>query len=463
MQAPSDSGTPTAQSLATLLHLARRARHASTADELAFVIVNEGLQLLPYRQAVLWLGDQGLRAISGVSAPDPHAPFVQWIGKLSRHLSTPPTPPRRMQADELPQELTADWDEFLPAYLLWLPFPGKNGALLLAREEPFSDLDLALAAEWADIAAQALKPLTEPARGSWRSLFVASEAEPAKTTAHDWRQILRDLWRRPLRRYTLLAAVILLIPVRQTVLAPGELVPAHPAVIRAPLDGVIDEVLVEPNQAVTAGQPLFSLDRTTLTARLAVAQQALSTAQAEYRQQAQRAVFDDAGKARLASLRGAIAEREAELGYLQQQLERGVIAAPEDGVVLFDGPSEWIGRPVTTGEAIARVANPQDAEIEAWLAPGDLIPLDDAAPVRFFLNASPLNPLQGQLRYLQYDASERPDASYAYRLRATLEHRDGELPRVGLMGTVKISGERVPLAYWMLRRPLAAARQLTGW
>lgn len=52
-------------------------------------------------------------------------------------------------------------------------------------------------------------------------------------------------------------ALVLCLPVRLTVLAPGELVPARPAVIRAPLEGVIDTFHVQPNQAVKKDQPLF--------------------------------------------------------------------------------------------------------------------------------------------------------------------------------------------------------------
>jgi hypothetical protein len=33
---------------------------------------------------------------------------------------------------------------------------------------------------------------------------------------------------------------------------------------------------------------------------------------------------------------------------------------------------------------------------------------------------------------------------------------------VGLKGTTKISGQWAPLAYWMLRRPLATVRQAVG-
>ncbi|HET7863667.1 MAG TPA: hypothetical protein VFL86_04610, partial [Burkholderiaceae bacterium] len=40
--------------LLQLLQLSRRARDAATPADLGFVMVNETLQLLPYRQAALW-------------------------------------------------------------------------------------------------------------------------------------------------------------------------------------------------------------------------------------------------------------------------------------------------------------------------------------------------------------------------------------------------------------------------
>jgi hypothetical protein len=33
---------------------------------------------------------------------------------------------------------------------------------------------------------------------------------------------------------------------------------------------------------------------------------------------------------------------------------------------------------------------------------------------------------------------------------------------VGLKGTARLEGERVPLAYWVLRRPIATARAWIG-
>ena len=70
------------QPLLTLLQLGRRARAASDLAALGFVIVNETLQLVPYRQAALWI-NMGLprgAAVSGLPQPDHGAPYVQWLG-----------------------------------------------------------------------------------------------------------------------------------------------------------------------------------------------------------------------------------------------------------------------------------------------------------------------------------------------------------------------------------------------
>jgi multidrug efflux pump subunit AcrA (membrane-fusion protein) len=80
--------------------------------------------------------------------------------------------------------------------------------------------------------------------------------------------------------------------VHLTVLAPGELVAAQPAVLRAPMDGVVEQIHVQPNEMVKQGQLLFNLDEAQLASRLEVSEQALQTAEAEYRQFAQLALGD---------------------------------------------------------------------------------------------------------------------------------------------------------------------------
>ena len=251
------------------------------------------------------------------------------------------------------------------------------------------------------------------------------------------------------------------MPVRLTVLAQGELVPASPTVVRAPLDGVIDVFHVQPNQKVQAGQALFSFDEIVIQSRLEVAMQALATAETDYRQTSQLALSDARSKSQLGLLVGKVEERRAEIDFLKEQLTRARVVSPQAGMVLMDDPSEWIGKPVATGERILRLAALDDVEVEAWVPIADAIRFEPDAEVSLYLSASPLAPVSARLRYMAHDAVQRPDGTFAYRVRATLTDKTSH--RVGLKGTAKLQGGWAPLAYWALRRPLATLRAFIGW
>ena len=165
------------------------------------------------------------------------------------HLSASSAQPKRIVAKDLPPELAVEWAEWLPVYALWLPFDGAPsmstpaGGLLLASEQAWSDQELALLVEWVD---------------SWRLAWCAQFKPPAfgfKLWRHKLLKTLRapvgvPWWRHGPVLWLMASSLVLLTPVRLTVLAPGELVPAKPAVVRAPLDGVVDLFHVQPNQLV---------------------------------------------------------------------------------------------------------------------------------------------------------------------------------------------------------------------
>lgn len=446
--------------LLALVDLCHRARAAGSAEELAFLLVNDSRALAPYRQAALWFAEGGVRALSGVVEPEGNAPYAQWLDRLCRTLADDETPRRLTAADvpaNVPADIAAEWAEWLPAEAAWLPLAASadhagsvRGGLLLAGEAPLADDALALLAEWTDAWRHAWLARHRPPPWSVALLRQQRSAWLAGGAGGKW-------WRRRPVQAGLAALAVLCFPVRLTVLAPGELVPANPAVIRAPLDGVIGQIHVQPNAAVKAGQPLFSFDEAPIASRLEVARQALATAEVEYRQLAQSALTDARSKGQFAALLGKIAEKRAEAEFLASQFERAHVVAPQDGIVIFDDASEWIGRPVQTGEKVMRVALPGEVEIEAWVGIGDAIPLPDAAPVDLYLAASPFSAVSGRLRYVSHGAAPRPDGAYAYRLRAALDGPTGN--RIGLKGTAKLHGGWVPLGYWALRRPLATLRQ----
>ena len=437
--------------LLTLIALNRKARSASAA-ELPFLLVNESRALAEYRQAVFCL-DEKIVALSGLAQPELNAPYTQWLQRLCAHLRhSHPNEPTLVTSRDVPAELAAQWGEWLPAFLVWVPI-NKVGAVLFARDALWDNASIALMSEWSD---------------SWGHAWRSSQSVQAWTFGHAlsniktaWRTRPEKPWWRQPRVWIVAAALtVLLFPVRLSVLAPAELVPAHPEVIRAPLEGVIGRFHVEPNQTVAANQLLFEFEDAALKAQAQVAEQALATAEAEYRQNASLAVSDNRSKALLALLLGKIEEKRAELNYLHGQIERAKVLAPKAGVAVFDDPTEWIGRPVQIGERILRIADASDVEIEAWLPLGDALVFPANAKVQMYPSATPLHSLSGQLRYIAFEAQARPDGNYAYRLRATLD--EVTAARLGEKGTARIYAGRVPLIYWVLRRPLAVTREYLG-
>ncbi len=440
-----------------LRNLSHRARQAESDRELGFMLVNDSLALAPYRQAALWLAQEGVWSLSGVVQIDANVPYVQWLDAVSRHWqSVAGEQVWVFTASDLPADLAAEWAHWWPVHALWMgsSATGVAGAGIWVRDLPWSADEQAAMQEWSEVWWHAFAALHRPRiarlRG-WRTRLANALA---------W-QSDRVWWRQ--RRLHVVAAVLLVLlwPVRLTVLAPGELVPAHPLVIRAPLDGVIDMFHVQPNQQVKAQQALFSFDEIVIQSRLAVAMQALATAETDYRQTSQMALSDVKSKAQLGLLIGKVEERRAEIEALQEQLTRARVLTPQDGVVLMDDPSEWIGKPVATGERILRIATLDDVEVEAWVPLADAISLAVGDDVVLYLSASPLSPVSATLRYMAHDAVQRPDGSYAYRIRATLSGKTHH--RVGLKGTAKLHGGWAPLSYWVLRRPWATVRQYLGW
>lgn len=430
---------PQVERLGTLLHLEDKARRAADSAELGFIAVNDTLALVPYRQSALWIG--GVRALSGVPLVEAGAPFVLWLNRVADRLAASEIGAGPVDPSQLAPTDAAEWAEWLPPAALWLPL--ATGGLLVARDTPFAENEVALLTHLAGTYGHAWAALHRP--GPWELL----------------RRRLKVLSGRRIKVIATIMVALSLLPVRLSVLAQAEMVPANPVLVRSPLDGVIETIHVRPNDPVDEGQLLFELDATTLSSRLDVAAKALSGTAAEYRQSVQAALWDPKAKAQLAIIGGHIEERQAEVDYLQGQLERTQVKAPKAGIVVFDDPSAWLGRPVSLGEKVMAVTGETDTEVEAWLMVADTIPLDTGAPVTMFLNSAPLSPVHAHMRTIGYEAQPRPEGVLGYRLRASID--DGETrPRVGLRGTARIDGDRVPLIYWLFRKPLAAVRQWLG-
>jgi Biotin-lipoyl like/HlyD family secretion protein len=448
----------------SLPEVERLARAAQKLPALAFSMANDAWGLLGYRQALVMrksAGRWGAQAISGLVEAGETTPYQNWLRRLAVHLEmtlslpvleSPDAEPTdtallQLTPEDLPPELAQEWSEWWPAEVIYLFLRARpegsdargamNGLAFYLFDAPVNQTRLA-----------SLERLAEVWQHAWAMLSGAARKS--------WLPSVRTRW--------IIAAVLLaalLIPVRQSVLAPAEIISLESVVLASPQEGVVREVLVRPNQAVTADQPLVALDDTTLRNRREVLLKSVGSAQAELLATTQKSFDNIQSRGDIAPLSGRVEERRAELAYIDEQLQRMVLTSPKAGITVYGDPNDWQGRPVAAGERVMLIANPAKLGVLIHVPVGDAIAVDAGAPVRLFLHVSPLSPLDAEVIETGYQALLSPDNVASYRVRAKLT-AGAESSRIGLKGTAKLYGTRVVLGYWLLRRPMAAAREWVG-
>ena len=444
---------------ALIATLEARARAANTVAELGFTIANDSYGLLGFRQALVLEGDgpsAALLTVSGLARPTEDSPYLIWLRRawpwLYQQLQDKPgwLAQPVANAPGITPGLLDGWLEWWPAGALILPVQRRSGERLgwvvfLLDQSPHVQQ------------AQALQRLLQ----TWGYCWEMLAGKPRSSWRQRWNRMQRG------RKLGILLTVLLLlfIPVRQASLAPAEVISLDAETVAAPIEGVVKTIHVRPNQAVEAGQLLFSLDDTTLSNRLEVAQKSVAVADAELQAATQKAFDSFQSKGELSLLGGRANEKRAELAAVRSQLARIDVAAPREGVAVFGDPDDWLGRPVTTGERIMLLANPAKPGVLIHLPVADAVALEPGAEVKLFLTVLPLSPLDAKVIETSYQAVLSPEGVASYRLRAEFDTSKTQQQnvRIGLRGTAKIYGDRVFLGYYLFRRPLATLREWTGW
>lgn len=438
---------PRLQTLSVLLQVEQEARRAETQQNLSYVFVNDTRNVLSSQQVVFWaysdLGRSRVVRASHVSEIDANAPMVRWLARLADWCAVQDwcSSVHPFTQADVTAEIAADWGETVPAYILHVPLTGQRlgmfGGLLLMSDKPWVEGHIALANLLADAYGHAWQALEAPARR---------------------KQLVQHV-KRYGRRYAAALVVLCLLPIRQYVLTAAEVVPVDPAIVAAPLPGVIRDIAVMPNQQVKAGDLLFSFEDTELSNRLALARRAFEVAQAEYLKNAQESFGCESCRGRVAQSLAIMEREKAQVEWATAQLEQGQVRAPRDGVVVFGDTTELQGRPVRVGERIMMIADNSRTRLRIIVPIGDAIATDAGTKVVFYPNVSPLSSLDAAIVRSAYEPSLQPDRTMAYVLHADFQEEGG---RLGWRGTSKIYGSRAPLIYQVLRKPLAKLRQMVG-
>jgi Biotin-lipoyl like/HlyD family secretion protein len=433
-----------------LLRVEGEARAARSVNELALLIANETRKLTRSQQVFVLgkaaTGGLQVEAASSMTAVDRQIPLIQWIertvGRAEADVGLAVTREFTLQSyGETTDPLTSSYP-FREA--LWFPLCDRTGALfagvLVLRGEPWTSAETVLAQRLSVTFAQA-----------WYWIATSKSVRPKF-----------QISRKRAITIALMSIAVCLFPVSMTTLAPFEIGARDPSVITAPIDGVIQDIPVASNSVVAIGDVLVRFSDTILRNRLEVAERELQVADARIKKNMLLAMTDIRGRHELALARSELTVKTAERDYARELLDRAQITATRSGIAIFGDKRDLVGKPISTGERIMEIADPKQVEIRVDVPVADSIILSDDKRAKIFLDSDPLRPREATIVHGDYQAKMREGGNVAFRVVATFADPAGQPPRLGIRGTAQLYGDRVPLMYYLLRRPLAVMRQWTG-
>lgn len=447
------AGTPPTNPWQQLEQLSTQARAADTEQALLFVVANETHALLPYRSALVFTmhhGEPMLGCASGLTSVDRGSAFGAWAEQVVKAFLPQLFERQRLSAKHVPEALRTAWQEYWPETVQVHPMAGAGGELLGVVVY---------------ITDQAWPEATVPMLNALHQMHgVCIQYLRAQKSPFDFVKQLVDgrnlKSRKVLVRALAGLALALLLPIRQFVIAPAEIISLDAIAVTSPVEGIVAELVAKPNQPVKKGDVLIRLDDTAIRNRLESAKQGLEVSRAEYLAGAHRAFVSSDKTAEAGVLKGRINERLAEVAFLQDQMGMLEIRASRDGLAVYGQENDWIGKPVSAGQRIMELADSKQVGVNAWVPVADAINMQSGEAIHVLLYADPLSPLTATIEQASYQATKSPDGVAAYRVRAILPPQD--TVRLGLRGNAKINGDWVVLGYFIFRRPFGAVRQWLG-
>ncbi|NKB50614.1 MAG: HlyD family efflux transporter periplasmic adaptor subunit [Rhizobiaceae bacterium] len=435
-----------------LLNLEREARKAETEAELGYLMVNGSRVAVQYRQALLVMRSGGSKhrvvAVSSLSAIDRNSTFIRWVERLAKQKLTGEKEAKVFSFDVRVEAASDDLDasSYPFSNVAFVPLQLRDGTV-------FAHLMLTREGEWDERSLVAATRLCETFSHSWEALTGPT-------------QVKRKMRSRTLLWIIGAAAIVAagFYPVPLSVLAPAEVTPTDAFIVASPADGAIESIEVDPNSTVSKGQLLFTFADTDLRNRVKLAGQAVSVAEARYQQSLRTSFSDSRAKRELSIAQSELKLKASEYDFAQELLKNSRVTAGASGLVLFADKETWTGRPVSVGERIMRIADPSKVEVTINLPVSDAIILKEQARVELYLDSNPLKPVKAAVSSASFHARPDGDGVLSYRVRAEFAVQAGKTPpRIGLRGTAKVYGDKVRLGYYLMRKPISAIRQWTGY
>ncbi len=438
--------------IARLITLEKKFRNAESETELGFICANELRSIVDYNFLFLLnrssINRLKVNTISDLSVIDRTAPTVTFIeGLLNKKgmINSDEVSAISLQSLDL-DKVNLSIPENFPNHLVFVPLSSrieKNiGYLVLVRTEPVTSSEKDLLLHISESFSHALT-----AFGSKKT--VLKSISRIFTGWVKWLVIVS-------------ITVVMFFPISMSALAPVEVVAKDQTIVTSPVNGVVEKVLIKTNENVKPGTELVKLDDLNFKNQYEIALQKLEVAEAELLRVKQSSFSNEDDKARLVELSTEVGLRKKEAAYAEEQLKYSIISAEREGIAVVEDFTDWQGRPVTIGEKILTIADPQSIEFQIFLPTKDSLLIKKEARVKVFLDSDPLNSLEGEVLRTSYKPALTAENILAYQIFAKLDENQGEIPRIGLRGTAKIYGEKTSIFYYIFRVPINLTRQFLG-
>ncbi|MFN4173978.1 MAG: efflux RND transporter periplasmic adaptor subunit [Parachlamydiaceae bacterium] len=433
--------------LAAINRLGLKAFTSPSKTALIFLILNDTIQVVRYNRASLWKIDakeMDLLGVSGHASVNSNSFLASEWSQILRGIKNNSQPQilesvsQIKEHDDIPGLKNIVHENVA---FVWIPFYSKEGTvgLLLERWN---------GVKWQYDEVEIMNFLAQNYSAAW-SKFARSDR-------------FKQLFNKPVRVAAVICAISLLfvqIPLR--IVAPCEIVAKNPMLITAPLEGIIEEVKVEPGQSVKKGDLLFSYDKKIPLEELKVAQRQLNVAEADAKRANSLAFREKKALGEYAILALKLKKERTLYDLARYKASQLNVYAPEDGIVMLKNKDEWRGNPTQIGEKIMMIGDPNDTEVKIWIPESDNINLDLGADVKVILNAEPGSSYKAKLSYIAPYISFNEKNMPSFVAEADWQAPPSEV-KIGLKGTAILYSENVSLFYYIIRHPLTYIRTLLG-
>lgn len=431
-----------------------KAFRCKTREALLFVILNDTIHLVRYDRAILWDFENPSKpkclGISGQTTFSKNSELVRKITKIVKSIKNPKVP-QQLTANQLvgENEIWNDLQAGKPnSLVLWLPIHFDDKLILGLWLEKWNVTEKDIPT--IDVQNILSNFLLESYGVAWNNVHAKKFFKHVNLSRTQWLLLALSL---------VASLFIIHIPLR--IAAPCEVVPKDPIIVAAPLEGIIEKVVVKPGETVHKDDILVEYHKTVFLQNLKVAQKQVQILQADVNRAMTLGFKDERSLSELAVLKLKLEKEKLALGLAEYYASKLIIKAPQEGIVIIDNPDEWRGKPVQIGEKILILSNEQNTKIRIWLPENDNIVLDPKRNIKIFLNIKPEISYRASLIYVAAESIVTEKHLASFIAEADWIDKPKEV-KLGLKGTAILYGENVSIFYFIIRKPWASVRNFIG-